>query len=244
MTPILRVLSDEKPYSRRELHGATSNWMGLTEDQTSITYASGVPKVENRIGWAMSALTQAGAVDDSTDSDTTPEDRISGAIDELHGAAADDLLVRLQEGTPDFFEEAVVKLLLAMDYGGAEQRGVKVSGTADGGIDGFVDQDPLGLERVYVQAKRYSTGNSIGRETLQAFIAALHGRGAHQGRIHHHQPFHQERPRVCEESPHPRSPHRRRAPHLTDDQVSRRGSGGAYLRSGHGGRGLLRVTPE
>lgn len=240
MTPILRVLADEKPYSRRELHGATSNSMGLTEDQTSITFASGVPKVQNRIGWAMSALTQAGAVErparatyritdigrqalqdfpdriaqadlkkfpqwvahkeardarraesngetesvaaeDSTDSDTTPEDRISGAIDELHGAAADDLLVRLQEGTPDFFEEAVVKLLLAMDYGGAEQRGVKVGGTADGGIDGFVDQDPLGLERVYVQAKRYSTGNSIGRETLQAFIGALHGRGATKG---------------------------------------------------------------
>ena len=240
MTPILRVLSDEKPYSRRELHGATSNSMGLTEDQTSITFASGVPKVENRIGWAMSALTQAGAVerparatyritdigcqalrdfpdritqsdlkkfpqwvahkevrdarraessgetevvavDDSTDSDTTPEDRISGAIDELHGEAADDLFVRLQEGTPDFFEEAVVKLLLALDYGGAEQRGVKVGGTADGGIDGFVDQDPLGLERVYVQAKRYSTGNSIARETLQAFIGALHGRGATKG---------------------------------------------------------------
>ena len=240
MTPILRELADEKPDSRRELHGATSNSMGLTEDQTSITFASGVPKVENRIGWAMSALTQAGAVerparatyritdigcqalrdfpdritqsdlkkfpqwvahkevrdarraessgetevvavDDSTDSDTTPEDRISGAIDELHGEAADDLFVRLQEGTPDFFEEAVVKLLLALDYGGAEQRGVKVGGTADGGIDGFVDQDPLGLERVYVQAKRYSTGNSIARETLQAFIGALHGRGATKG---------------------------------------------------------------
>lgn len=240
MVPVLRRLLDEGSLSRRELNAATSSAMKLTGEQTSITFASGQTKVNNRIGWAMSALTQAGAVerparatyritdigrqalqdfpdritqadlkkfpqwvahkevrdarraesngetesvavDDSTDSDTTPEDRISGAIDELHGAAADDLLVRLQEGTPDFFEEAVVKLLLAMDYGGAEQRGVKVGGTADGGIDGFVDQDPLGLERVYVQAKRYSTGNSIGRETLQAFIGALHGRGATKG---------------------------------------------------------------
>src|SRR5690625_76224 len=63
MTPILRVLSDEKPYSRRELYGATSNSMDFTDDQTSILLSSGQPKVENRIGWAMSALTQAGAVE-------------------------------------------------------------------------------------------------------------------------------------------------------------------------------------
>lgn len=240
MLTVLQVLSREDHLSRRELYTTTTATMGLTDEQTSITFESGQTKVENRIGWAMSALAQAGAVDrpargtyvitetgrqalndhpdgittadlrrfpswvaheqarrarraDSgaigetpavvadSDSDATPEDRISTAIGELHGATADDLLQRLQGGTPDFFEDAVVKLLLAMDYGGAEQHGVKVGGTADGGIDGFVDQDPLGLERVYVQAKRYSTGNSIGRETLQAFIGALHGRGATKG---------------------------------------------------------------
>lgn len=121
------------------------------------------------------------ASSDSSEADATPEDRISAAVRELDSRTSAELLQRLQEGSPEFFEDAVVKLLLAMDYGGAEQRGVKVGGSADGGIDGFVDQDPLGLERVYIQAKRYSTGNGIGRETLQAFIGALHGRGATKG---------------------------------------------------------------
>ena len=116
-----------------------------------------------------------------TEAEETPEDRISSGVQEIHETVADELLQRLQNGTPDFFEDAVVKLLVAMDYGGAEQRGVRVGGTADGGIDGFVDQDPLGLERVYVQAKRYQTGSGIGRETVQAFIGALHGRGANKG---------------------------------------------------------------
>lgn len=239
MRPVLQVLSDGETYSRRALRTATISATGLTEGQLGVILESGQSKVDNRIGWATSALTQAEAVERPTrgayqitkvgiqalknhpqsitqadlrkfpswvahaearasrrakagiqtvakpaeepSGDSTPEDRISSAIDELHSTAADELLQRLQEGTPDFFEEAVVRLLLAMDYGGAEQRGVKVGGTADGGIDGFVDQDPLGLERVYIQAKRYSTGNSIGRETLQAFIGALHGRGATKG---------------------------------------------------------------
>lgn len=73
-------------------------------------------------GAESSCETEPAAVVDSTASDTTPEDRISSAIDVLHGAAADDLLQRIQEGTPDFFEEAVVKLLHAIDYEGAEQR--------------------------------------------------------------------------------------------------------------------------
>ncbi|WP_139827561.1 restriction endonuclease [Nesterenkonia sp. PF2B19] len=239
MRPVLQVLSDGESCSRRELYSATTELMELTDDQTSVMFASGQSKVENRIGWAMSALSQAGAVErparatyritetgrqalrdhpdgitqadlrkfpswvehdeakaarrarsgastapdetEATTGDSTPEDQITSAIDELHSTVSDELLQRLQDGSPDFFEDAVVKLLLAMDYGGAEQRGMKVGGTADGGIDGFVDQDPLGLERVYIQAKRYSTGNGIGRETLQAFIGALHGRGAAKG---------------------------------------------------------------
>lgn len=68
-----------------------------------------------------------------------------------------------------------------MGYGGAEQRGRRIGGTGDGGVDGVIDQDALGLERIYVQAKRYKEGNSVGRETIQAFIGALHGFGASRG---------------------------------------------------------------
>ncbi|MEX5300629.1 restriction endonuclease [Kocuria sabuli] len=72
-------------------------------------------------------------------------------------------------------------MLLAMGYGGAEQPGRRIGGSSDGGVDGVVDQDALGPEQVYVQAKRYAEGSSIGRETIQAFIGALHGYGAGRG---------------------------------------------------------------
>lgn len=56
-----------------------------------------------------------------------------------------------------------------------------MGGTGDGGVDGVIDQDPLGLDQIYVQAKRYAAGNNIGRETIQAFIGALAGRVATRG---------------------------------------------------------------
>jgi restriction system protein len=68
-----------------------------------------------------------------------------------------------------------------MGYGGAEQRAKRLGGTGDGGVDGVIDQDPLGLEQVYVQAKRYSAENTVGREAIQAFVGALHGNQASQG---------------------------------------------------------------
>lgn len=111
----------------------------------------------------------------------SPEEQISTAVADLEAAVAEDLLSRLRESHPDFFEEAVVALLLAMGYGGAEQRGERIGGTGDGGVDGVIDQDALGLDQVYIQAKRYGEGNTVGREAIQAFIGALHGFGASRG---------------------------------------------------------------
>lgn len=250
MRPLLQVLADGEMRTRRQLVAETIESTGMTPEQLSVTLAAGDSQVENRIGFALSAVTNAGAIqrpsrghyvitdvghqalqtypegiaprhlksfpawvehvqtshagrrfrhsaDDDTaisagaadtnvaaapgESDSTPEDRISSGVQEIDDTVTDELLIRLQDGSPDFFEDAVVKLLLAMGYGGAEQKGMRVGGTGDGGIDGFADQDPLGLERVYVQAKRYKTGSGIGRETVQAFIGALHGRGASKG---------------------------------------------------------------
>lgn len=113
--------------------------------------------------------------------ETSPEEQIQGGIDLIHATVAGDLLERLRASEPAFFEEAVVRLLLAMGYGGAEQRGMRIGGTGDGGVDGVIDQDPLGLDQIYVQAKRYAAGNNIGRETIQAFIGALAGRVATRG---------------------------------------------------------------
>lgn len=112
---------------------------------------------------------------------TDPIEQIETGINRIAADVGEALLIRLRESHPDFFEEAVVKLLLGMGYGGAAQRGRRIGGSGDGGVDGVIDQDALGLEQIYVQAKRYAEGNSVGRETIQAFIGALHGFGASRG---------------------------------------------------------------
>lgn len=112
---------------------------------------------------------------------TDPIEQIETGINRIAEDVGEALLARLRESHPEFFEEAVVKLLLGMGYGGAEQRGRRIGGSGDGGVDGVIDQDSLGLEQIYVQAKRYAEGNRVGRETIQAFIGALHGFGANRG---------------------------------------------------------------
>jgi len=110
-----------------------------------------------------------------------PIEQIEDGISRIEAKVGEELLDRLRESHPDFFEQAVVDLLLSMGYGGAEQRGKRIGGTGDEGIDGVIDQDALGLDRVYIQAKRYKAGNNISRETIQAFVGALHGFGATRG---------------------------------------------------------------
>ncbi len=110
-----------------------------------------------------------------------PVEQIEDGINRIDEEVGLELLARLRESHPDFFEQAVVDLLLAMGYGGAEQRGTRIGGSGDEGIDGVIDQDALGLDRIYVQAKRYKEGNNISRETIQAFVGALHGFGATRG---------------------------------------------------------------
>ena len=81
----------------------------------------------------------------------------------------------------EFFEQAVLDLLVAMGYGGADGRATRTQLSNDGGIDGIIDQDALGLSRVYVQAKRYALDTSVGRPEIQGFVGALHGQSANQG---------------------------------------------------------------
>lgn len=113
---------------------------------------------------------------------STPEEQIAAASATLDEALRDALLARILEGSHPFFEKLIVDLLLAMGYGGSRSdAGEQLGGTGDGGIDGIVREDQLGLNRVYLQAKRYQPGNTVGSETVQAFIGALVGRGAHKG---------------------------------------------------------------
>lgn len=117
--------------------------------------------------------TAEAAVDSSA---LTPIEQVQNGVERIHEKVAGELLQRLQDKDPAFFEEAVVKLLVAMGYGGANGSGSVTQLTNDGGIDGVIDQDILGLSRVYIQAKRYAGGNSVGRPDVQGFVGALHGR--------------------------------------------------------------------
>lgn len=110
-----------------------------------------------------------------------PLEKIAEGIDQLTAKTAEDLWERLRGTHPDFFEEAVVQVLLKMGYGGVGKRGRRIGRSGDGGVDGVIDRDPLGLDQIYIQAKRYTERNTVGREAIQAFVGALHGKGATKG---------------------------------------------------------------
>ncbi len=105
-----------------------------------------------------------------------PTEQIEQGVARVHEAVAKELLERLRDKEPAFFEQAVVDLLVAMGYGGTGGVAAATQLVNDGGIDGIIDQDVLGLNKVYVQAKRYAAGNSVQRPELQGFVGALVGK--------------------------------------------------------------------
>ena len=114
--------------------------------------------------------------------EATPEEQIDAAHATINEALKADLLARILEQTPTFFEALIVDLLLAMGYGGShENAALRLGKSGDGGIDGVIDEDRLGLDRIYVQAKRYAVDSPIGRPAIQGFVGSLVGLGASKG---------------------------------------------------------------
>lgn len=112
----------------------------------------------------------------------TPEERLETAAKEIEDDLQAELLDLAVKATPAFFETLVVDLLLAMNYGGAgAESGKRIGRTGDGGIDGIINEDPLGLDIVYIQAKRYASGNTVGVEKVREFAGAMDERGATKG---------------------------------------------------------------
>jgi restriction system protein len=113
---------------------------------------------------------------------TTPEEQIDAALLSQHLTLRDELIQRILENSPGFFERVILDLLVAMGYGGSRRNAAHQLGrTGDGGIDGIVNEDALGLDRVYVQAKRYALGTSVGRPDVQGFVGSLVGLSATKG---------------------------------------------------------------
>ena len=109
----------------------------------------------------------------------SPDERIDEAIEELNDSVASELLDLIGGASPSFFEHLVLDLLHTLGYGTSRADLSKVGGSGDGGIDGIISLDRLGLEKVYVQAKRWQ--NNVGRPEIQGFFGALAGRRAKKG---------------------------------------------------------------
>lgn len=147
-------------------------------DRIDIKFLSRYPEFERfqkAEGQAADDNASASNVNQGAATSLTPDEVMRSAHRKLEAALADDLLQRVRSGTPAFFESLVVRLLIAMGYGGsvAELDKALVGGTGDGGVDGVIDQDALGLDRIYVQAKRYADGNTVGAGAIRDFFGSL-----------------------------------------------------------------------
>ncbi len=113
---------------------------------------------------------------------STPDDLIVQAYDELRDALAEEVLQQVMAMSDKFFERLVVKLLVAMGYGGSiEDAGKAVGKSGDGGIDGIIKEDKLGLGVIVIQAKRWKSANSVSRPEIQSFAGSMEGYGANKG---------------------------------------------------------------
>lgn len=113
---------------------------------------------------------------------TTPEETLQQAFDELRSSLINEVHDALLHASPAFFERAVIDLLRAMGYGGAvEDAGTLLGGPGDGGVDGVIKEDKLGLDRVYVQAKKWAADRTVGDAEIRNFIGALQLHRARKG---------------------------------------------------------------
>lgn len=160
----------------------------LKENPTSIS-----PKLLTRYPEFVAFLSKSKTGPSSTSSDMetvvasqpsaheTPQESLHAAYNELRAAVERDLLDAVQAAPPEFLESLVVRLLSAMGYGSDESSGVVLGGVHDGGVDGVVRKDRLGLGSIYIQAKRYKDGSSVGSPSIHEFAGSMQARKADEG---------------------------------------------------------------
>lgn len=138
-------------------------------------------KIPEFLAWDRGTPQASGSVAVEAESSTqTANERLEAAFEEMQTALKQDLLEIVRKMDPYAFEQLVVDLLVAMGYGGSKAEAAQVTQrSGDEGIDGVIKEDRLGLETIYLQAKRWQ--NAVGRKELQAFVGALAGQGASKG---------------------------------------------------------------
>jgi restriction system protein len=125
-------------------------------------------------------VTKGGATQATTLPETTPEEQMQRGYEQLEKALSSDLLDQVRAASPAFFERLVIEVLVKMGYGGSlADAGKAVGKSGDEGIDGIIKEDRLGLDVIYLQAKRWQ--NTVGRPDIQQFAGALQGQRARKG---------------------------------------------------------------
>lgn len=119
-------------------------------------------------------------IPDEPDSSITPEEQIEDAYEKLRVNLTSEILSQLKDSSPSFFEKVVVEVLVKMGYGGSRKdAGEAIGRSGDEGIDGIIKEDRLGLDIIYIQAKKW--GNTVSRPEIQKFAGALQGKRAKKG---------------------------------------------------------------
>jgi restriction system protein len=236
MLPFLKVISDERVYSKNELRDALSKVFNLSELDLKEKVKSGSSRFENNIAWVKVYFNQAGLVNipvrgktqitqrglevlrenpsnidikylmkfpefvefksrkkkkkdkpDKINKDisveieetATPVENIEKGIEEINNTLKDEIYEYIMKNDYRFFEELVVKLLGKMGYGNELEDLQVTKRTGDEGIDGIVKEDKLGLEYIYIQAKKWES--NVGRDEIHKFVGALAGKKAKKG---------------------------------------------------------------
>lgn len=121
-------------------------------------------------------------LDVANEDSQTPDELVRTAHHKIESALAEEILDRILSSPPDFFERLIIVLLISMGYGGsAKDAGRALGRSGDDGVDGVIDQDSLGLDQVYIQAKRYAPGNNIGSSAIRDFFGSLDRHKASKG---------------------------------------------------------------
>ena len=119
---------------------------------------------------------------DGSQTDLTPDEALREAHTQINDSLATDLLDRVRSASPAMFESLLVDLFITMGYGGSKKDAGRTLGrTGDDGVDGVIDQDQLGVDQIYLQAKRYAKGNNVGAGAIRDFFGALSLKRATKG---------------------------------------------------------------
>lgn len=162
------------------------------QDVTTKELIEKYPKLKEFVSGAKPASKFTGRedkheIEEEVISQKTPQELLQASYKALHKNLAEELLEKIQEQSWEFFEDLVVDLIVKMGYGGSfEQVTSALSNgrekrTGDGGIDGIISEDRLGLDKIYLQAKKWQKGSSVGSNEIRTFIGALVSKGAQKG---------------------------------------------------------------